>query len=397
MAGDLSKFLCVIIAALTALAAGNATAQDKAYLEEYKAYNAALEAGDNAAAASHGYNAWQAAEQELGDNELTAILAYNYGQLVLITDPESALTALNRAAELQASGVADLPQKELAVYKTYAELALDPKRSRKRDDFRAALQSADAETDEPGADLAMMWLRLASADVEHRDYKKGMASAAQAEATFLAAEPTAYRRRAEALLLLGIATMFENDAHPDGILRANQHFIEAVNLFPAQKDMQTFDRTLALILAWNNTAWAWLQSAAAFQAYPETYTGSRIQIAIPEKHKADPTKFSPFDYEAVFPAGKSSEACNIEWEREPPKYPQKALQSGYVGTVLVGYNLSKEFKVADPIVLAEVPGEAFSEAAIESMAKWRIATAPDNDPACINNRLTVFTFVIKPR
>ena len=388
-----AAFACCAALALAVPAA----AQDKLYLEEYKAYNAALEAGDSAGAAIHARAAWQAAEQELGDNALTAILAYNYGQLVLITDPKSALAALNRAAELRASVGADLPGKELAVYKAYAELALDPKRSRKRDDFRAALLLLEGDEYPASAEIAMMWLRLAAADVENRDYENGMASAARAETTFFAVEPTAHRRRAEALLLLGIATMFHNGSHPDDILAANQHFIEAGMLFPAQKDIQSFDRTLALILAWNNTAWAWLQSEAAYQAEPETYTGSRIQIAIPEKYKADPTKFSPFDYEAVFPAAKSSEACNIEWEeREPPQYPVRAFMSGYVGTALVGYNLSAELEVVDPIILAEVPGEVFGEAAVKSMAKWKVATAPDKGPACMKNRLTVFTFVMKP-
>ncbi|GJL92117.1 energy transducer TonB [Hyphococcus sp.] len=388
-----------IAAASAMLAVGTAAAQDKTYLIEYKLYNAALEAGDTDAAIKHAHTAWQAAEKELGDNNLTAVLAFNYGQLVLFSDPENATSALRRASELQAAGIADLPADDLELYLAFVEFAVDPRQSRKRDAFRDLLSAIDTEGQPRSSDIAMMWLRLASGDVADEHYDDGVMSAARAETLLYAAEPKAYRRHAEALLLLGVATMFRDDGIADDIIAANQHFIKAGKLFPLQNDIATFDRTLALILAWNQTAAALLESKAQFQAtMPDTFTSSRIRLAQPENDIPDPTKFSHFDYDAVFPASKPPEECNIDWEkRDPPKYPRTASNKGYVGSALVGYRINADLSVENTVILAEVPGEIFGQAAVDSMTEWRLAHAPNQEEGCIENRLTVFSFILVPR
>ena len=79
----------------------NAHALD--YKAEYKAYNAAIEAGDEAEAIKRAEAAWQAAETELGDNQTTAILAYNYASLIYDKQPEKTTAAINRVMALTGS------------------------------------------------------------------------------------------------------------------------------------------------------------------------------------------------------------------------------------------------------------------------------------------------------
>ncbi len=393
MAGFFLKLAAV--AAASAIWTTSAAAQDKAYLAEYKLYNEALSAGDAASAEAHGYAAWQAAEAELGDHNLTAILAYNYGNLVLFSAPDKAAPALRRAEALRAAGIADLPVQELALRITFSDFAVAGNAKTKRGELRAILTSNAIKNLPPNEDTARMWLRLASADVGAEDYEEALQSAEVAEAAFIELGQTQYKRRAQALLLSGIATMFQNKAMSEDILSANKIFVKAGKLFQPQEDLATFDRTLAAILAWNNTANALLTSKYEFQEEDrKPRTGTRIKLTIPESDISDPTKFSPFDYEAVFPGSKSSDECNIEWaERKPPKYPTR---KGYVGTALVGYRLTGDLGVADAVILAEVPGEIFGEAAVKSMEDWRLADKPLAEKGCTENRLTVFTFVISP-
>jgi len=57
------------------------------HITEYKAYMAALDSDDRNAAARHRKAAWDAVEEAHGDHQLTAILAFNYAQLVFMSDP----------------------------------------------------------------------------------------------------------------------------------------------------------------------------------------------------------------------------------------------------------------------------------------------------------------------
>lgn len=87
--------VCVLAAGALATGA-TAAAQDEKYLTEYRAFRAALDAGDRARAKVHAESAWQAAEAALGDDPQTATLAYNYSRRVLFDDADRARHALRR-------------------------------------------------------------------------------------------------------------------------------------------------------------------------------------------------------------------------------------------------------------------------------------------------------------
>ncbi len=57
----------------------------KNVVDAYKSYQSAFDNGDKKNALKYGYAAWQAAEKSLGDNKTTGDLAYNYGNIVIIS------------------------------------------------------------------------------------------------------------------------------------------------------------------------------------------------------------------------------------------------------------------------------------------------------------------------
>lgn len=350
------------------------------YLDDYKVYNAALENGDVEAAARHGYAAWQAAEAELGDDGLTAILAYNYGQLVLFSDAGNAAKALRRAETLRADGVADLPESELRLYLAFAEFALDDGASRKRKALREALFAIEAEGYPPNADISAMWLRLAKGDLEDERYRDAVESGAMAEAAIMAAIPDNKRVRIEALMIQAVATVIPYPRTVDDTLKAHQFFKRARMLFEPQKDIETFDPLLAQVVAWDQATRAAMLSLGA-EEYPD-HSEHDEKYGIKEKSllQKEPTPL---------------EECNVVWKRRKvPEYPSGPLVRGTFGAVVVGYRLSNDTEPKDVRVLAGVPSNVFGNDVLRSIRRWELEAPPKNDPGCLSERLVYFTFVI---
>jgi Gram-negative bacterial TonB protein C-terminal len=372
------------IAALAAAAVtimGAARAQDDpAYLAEYKAYNQAMSAGDREAAERHGLAAWQAAEEALGDNQLTGILAFNYGQLVIFTDPKAARTALRRAKKLQNDGVVELPETDLNLFLAYAEFAVSDGRWRQANQLRNALIAIEEKGAPTNSDIATMWYKLAFSDFSRKRYKHAIESASKAETAFLVSSPENYRQRANAILIGGAARLLPFPLTVDNTQAAHNEFSRAQNLFPPQKDLDSFDPLLAQILGWDAAADAVLGSLGE-EDYPDHENIDQN----------DPTQY----YSPIFEQEeKSDEECGVGWDRDPPKYPSQAGWKGYIGAVIIGYNLSDDTLVHDARILAEVPTKIFGDAVLSNMETWRLAAPISNDPACRLNRLAHFTFMM---
>ena len=93
------RWIAATVAALAVT--GPALADWKA---SYRAYAEAMEAGDAEAARRHAEAAWRQSRDALPAGENRALLAQNYGDLVLFSDPESAALAWGDAAALAAEG-----------------------------------------------------------------------------------------------------------------------------------------------------------------------------------------------------------------------------------------------------------------------------------------------------
>ena len=75
-------------------------AEGRKHIEAYAEYNKALEAGDYSGAVQSAERAWRLAEEEIGDHQTTAILAYNYASLIYWRYTAAALEPLERAVEI---------------------------------------------------------------------------------------------------------------------------------------------------------------------------------------------------------------------------------------------------------------------------------------------------------
>lgn len=312
----------------------------------------------------------------------------------MFSDAENAAKALRRAEALRAEGVADLPVSELRLYLAYAEFALDGGASRKRNELREALFAIDAEGYPPSYDTAAMWSQLATADLFDKRYDAAFESAVRAETAIATVSPENYRRRAEMLLVGGIAKIVSRSSKANDLIMANQLLVRGGKLFPAQESIDNFDPVLAQIIAWNNAAGASLMTLSNIQAERFVYA-SRIKLASPDNDYAEATNtFLGFDTSAIFPKELDQETCGIEWvEQEPPNYPREAENKGYIGGAVIGYNFGDDTKVHDAVIISEVPSDKFGQTALDSMAEWRLARAPLDHPDCRSNYIFFFSFV----
>ena len=372
-----------------------ATAQKNAYLDEYNAYNAALDAGDQAAAARHGYAAWQAAEKELGDHELTAVLAYNYGQLLLYSDTAAALRALKRASALQQNGVADLPEAELALYLAYAEFAIDKATRANRDALRQALLALERNGVEANEDMAAMWHQIGVAYLSDKDFDDAYESAINAETAIAASAPGNYRRRAEALLVASIAKITDRSGTTDDLLSANRHLVDAAGLFPPQHSIESFDPLLAQIFAWNLAAQMSFETHENLtSAYATQNRATRIDVTkAPGFANLADNGFIQFNLSRVFPERESLESCGTSWAFSPNvRYPQNLANRGIIGAVVLGYKLGDDVYVKEPKILAQVPDLSFGKEAMRTISKWRLENPPADRPGCRDGFLLNFGF-----
>lgn len=252
---------CLLIFSPFILAAvSTASADNEQYVVEYRAFREALAAGNDEAAASHAHSAWQAAETELGSHLTTAILAYNYGRLIVFYDTGNSLAPLRRVSELQAAGTADLSAAELQLYIDYAEFATGGFKQRPGKKLRRSLEAFEEGRAASSPDAASIWLRLAASDIAARQYRNALKSATRAEAAIASTLPDEPRELAEAILFAGIARLVPYPRTVDDVQTAHNEFGRARRLFPPQKDVDTFDPVLAQILAWDGAATAALKS-----------------------------------------------------------------------------------------------------------------------------------------
>jgi hypothetical protein len=355
------------------------SADNEQHLIEYRAFREALAAGNGEAARSHAQAAWQAAETGLGDHRDTALLAYNYGRLIVFYDTVNSLVPLRRVNELQASGTADVSAVELRMYLDYAGFATGGFKQRQAKQLRKSLEAFEEDRGASSPDAASIWLRLAAADIAAQQYRNALKSATRAEAAIVSALPDQPRELAEAILIAGIARLVPHPRTIDDVQTAHNEFGRAHRLFPPQKDIETFDLLLAQILAWDGAATAALKSLGE-QDYPR-----------PEDDAIGESGPLPKMFE--YQLDESMDCAKVKWlERRSPQFPRSALLSGSIGAVIVGFRLGDDLTVRDARVLAEVPSARFGESALRTMAQWRAKELPGDGPACHENLVMRFTF-----
>lgn len=132
-----------LLAAILATFACTVSAANADYRSEYRDYAAAIKSADFEGALEHGEKAWKAGETELGDDRLTAILAFNYANVVYEFDPSKALPAFERALALVESGVSDLDRADVSLGLAAARFATDVSKKPDREQLEESLKAAE--------------------------------------------------------------------------------------------------------------------------------------------------------------------------------------------------------------------------------------------------------------
>lgn len=67
----------------------------------------------------------------------------------------------------------------------------------------------------------------------------------------------------------------------------------------------------------------------------------------------------------------SADGDAVPMVRVPPQYPERAMQRGIEGRVLVQFTISKSGAVKDPKVIAAEPSSIFNKAALKAIRQWK--------------------------
>lgn len=377
-------------AALTAASLSTAAAAAD-YRVEYRAYSAAIEAGDVDAATLHGEKAWRLAEVELGENGNTAALAVNYGQLVAETAPTKAAEAFDRAIVLAERGFGDFDVWDLRLRARLAHFHADPEKRSNNEALAAALDQYRAAGGPPTYDSALSAQRLAAAESakgSKSDLRKAttLADAAVADARVL--DPVEIALLRDSLMLAAITRIAPRERNAKELGAAVLMLDEAISLFPAQNGIDKFDRRLGKALAWRVVVGSIVDSIGSSH---ELITGSRIRHGEDlEDAVAKAEAASPFRKYGVTWATSRPETCTVEWkERKPPAFPSEKAKNGEIGAAVIGYDLVGD-RVSRAIVLGEV-GE-FGEEARRSTSEWTLSKPVPAE--CGVNLLSTFVFAI---
>lgn len=299
------------------------------------------------------------------------MLAYNYSYQIVFDDPAAAYPALSRASELAKAGLAELPEDALALTLAFADYAQGNRTATGARKLRRVLKERDAAGAPATQDSARIWLALAVDDITARRYKEAAESGDLASLAIAAALPDDIKAHAYALVISGVGHIMPRPRTAASVNAARVIFEKAVMLYPPQESILAFDETLANAYAWTVVSRSALLSIGKADAISE---------GADEDDKA-------FDHELI----KDDYKCEVKWEdRKPPVYPRGALYKGYLGGVIVGYNIGDDGKPKDARILSEVPAAQFGAAAVKAMAAWKLKE--DVAPECRNNRITKFVF-----
>ena len=376
---------CVYGIAFIILAACGASlaADESKYRQAYGNYMQALESGDRAAVTRYAEEAWRAAEQELGDNRTTAILAYNYARWIYQPDPAAAIEPLQRAIAIAGEDNdmfgADAPI--LILRYCEARIAEDDRQPLRV--LRDLMKEKERAGLAPSLIAAGSWRLLAVHELERKNFGRVKEYAEYAERHFMEGAPEYTRNLAEVLILQGVALISARSRRTDQVEDAFIYFDRAIDLFPAQGGIDSFDSLLATALAWH----AATRSAALTDYGLADRTRSRIRERLAKDEGTSRVRWTAPEM--------SDLECELEWaDQEPPEFPERALNRGSLGAAIVGYQLSEDGMVINERLLSEVPNQSeFGSNALESMTQWRLAAPASAE--CRLNRLAVFRYVIE--
>lgn len=372
------KAICAAML-LAMLAAGPALADHRS---EYKAYMTALDAGDHAEAARRGEAAWRAAEVELGESPATAILAFNYAELIVVAEPAKAIEPYARVKEIASKVETGIAGEDIEAGLAFATFAVDRTDRDGGRRLEAALNARRAKGLPATRLSGYGWLLLAGRRSAVGDVNGSRRFADFAIADAEAMRPAVNKELLRTALVLGAIARVAGRQHTEEeVYQAVKLFARAFPLFPPQKDIDSFDRTLAIALAWRYSVNA---LALSQQSSVAGNLGEDLSKALREAAGGDDGT------QWVRWAEPRPKMCLFLWASQPnAKYPAAASNRSIVGTALIGFDVSG-LAVERAVVLADIYKSNFGRAALKSVKRWTLAKPASE--RCRKNNLAFFIY-----
>ena len=77
----------------------------------------------------------------------------------------------------------------------------------------------------------------------------------------------------------------------------------------------------------------------------------------------------------------SADGEAVPMVRVPPQYPERAMQRGIEGRVLIEFTISRSGSVKDAKVIAYEPSRIFNKAALKAVSQWKYNPKIENGVA----------------
>ncbi|MEO1656823.1 MAG: hypothetical protein AAFR65_03805 [Pseudomonadota bacterium] len=359
-------------------------APQEGWVASYQAYDAAMAANDREAAELHAREAWEAASQTLPPSENRALLAQNYGDLIVVSNPAAAVAPLEDAVELAGLGygTANLSA-ELSQY------LLDSARSLAEPDnshlARTAFKSWQSVSQEElwFPNTLSLQRTLIKQLLRRRDSAEAQQIAASltSDRTRFDSLPFDYRRDVAFLWTTAVSQRVPSD-RVDSLV-SYQSFREAI-IEPAMltasiarefRPAPTFDQ-LSQQLA-DIRAWIYIS-----RTLYDTHGGD-----------LDEWQERVGSYPRLVEVPRECRGVRVEWTRRNLNYDPKGV--GYWnGVVTAAYDLDDDGKVSNPRIIAEIPATRFSGVVERGLPKWRSGNADQIPERCRKDLFVDILFTV---
>ncbi len=313
-------------------------------MEPYKAYRAAL-AGDKKNVTKFAYEAWQKAEELMGDSKTTGDLASNFADL----EPRS----LN--SKDASKKVAKAYKRSIELSHLHGDVGADVEVQRRIDYLAWALQFRNLSH---GADYNSKAL------AKFIDSQGWGGTTYEGDMHSLRAQDEFYDENWKAAEEHALAAMKVYDTANDNLI---SYFKYVVPIFYA-KSLAEMDRPIEAALAYQDLMDSLENSAGHENKVSDVTYGQWLALKeqVLEESPNDPRVAKIKDYQ--MPSRRT--ALFAPLERIPPRFPPKFLRGNYSGYVTLKFDVDVDGKVLNAVVTGST-NKKLDEAALESVLKWR--------------------------
>lgn len=369
----------LVVALAVAFAAPQASAQQNSVIEHYRAYVAALERGDEQAAAHAAQAAYDASYARDGDGGRTGVLALNLAAISMLAGEfETARSAGQRALSLAQSGAVGVDANYAEVIIARANLALvsDGPEGAAAAERLDALLNAPTRSTLPDADLYLAATQLGAWGFVHNNWEIAQRAWAVAGAhpagspfgeTFGLGRARTYE--GIAIVLAELQDRRRSRIDEDAATNAHELLSEATRILAPASQIES----------------PTLELTVAQQAYAEARAW---MLALRSKMQADGRPLPTLPQEAQGDADGLSELGPVDITRPrcmmrvvarpEPRYPDL----GQVAAVVLFYRVNAEGEIIAYQVAARAGSEEFAEAIERVAGRWRVERMEDSAPNC---------------